>query len=207
MEHWQEYLQALQGLPAYGVVFGLLVACGLGAPMNEDIVLVVASALTLKGVMDPAVLIAISFVGLLVGDGLVFHWGHTFGPRLLQSRFFARIVKPEKLAAFQDRIRARGPMYIFVIRWLPGIRTPLFFAAGSLKLHYRHLFLYDGVAALIELPLLVYAVRFVGGNYEIILGYIKVFQGYLVAGLAAAAALWFVRKYLAKKTPGAPAAD
>src|SRR5512141_278698 len=115
MESWHTYLQALQGFPAYALVFGMLVACGLGAPFNEDIVLLVASALTLSGVMDPVTLIAVSFVGLLIGDASVFYWGHRFGPRLLRSRFFARIVSPERLGAFQERILRRGPMYIFII--------------------------------------------------------------------------------------------
>jgi membrane protein DedA with SNARE-associated domain len=198
MESWQVYLQALHGAPAYALVFGMLVACGLGAPFNEDIALLVASALTLSGVMDPVTLIAISFVGLIVGDACVFYWGHRFGPRLLRSRFFSRIVSEDRLAAFQERILRRGPMYIFVIRFLPGIRTPLFFAAGSLKLPYRSLFIYDGVAAMIELPALVYSVRFVGGNWHRILETIKVFQSYVVGGLLVLAAVFLVRRWLAK---------
>jgi hypothetical protein len=42
----------LQGLPAYAMVLGLLLACGIGAPMNEGIALLIAAALTLTGVMD-----------------------------------------------------------------------------------------------------------------------------------------------------------
>jgi hypothetical protein len=53
MEASIQCLQTLQGLPAYALVLGLLLACGIGAPMNEAIVLLIASALTLTGVMDP----------------------------------------------------------------------------------------------------------------------------------------------------------
>ena len=189
-----QFLQTLQGLPAYALVLGMLVACGIGAPFNEDIVLLAASALTLNHVMEPVPLLVVSWFGIMVGDTLVFHWGHRFGARLLRSRFFARIVSEEKLESMQNRIRAGGPFYIFVIRFLPGIRTALFFAAGSLKLPYRQLFIYDGAAAVIELPLLVYGVRYVGGNWQEILRLVEHFQNYIVMGILVAVAAVVVWK-------------
>lgn len=82
---------------------------------------------------------------------------------------------------------------------MPGIRTALFFAAGTLKLRYRTLFLYDGLGAAIELPLLVYGVRFVGGRWQQILAWIERFQLYLLAALALAAGLWFARRWLRRR--------
>jgi membrane protein DedA with SNARE-associated domain len=195
-----QFLQTLQGLPAYSLVLGMLVACGIGAPFNEDIVLLAASALTLSQVMEPVPLLVVSWFGIMIGDALVFHWGHRFGARLLRTRFFARIVPEDRLEGMQNRIRAGGPFYIFVIRFLPGIRTALFFAAGSLKLPYRHLFIYDGAAALVELPLLVYGVRYVGGNWQEILLLVEHFQNSIVIGVVVAigaALLW--RRMNAKK--------
>ncbi len=183
MESWLLDLQSLQGFPAYALVFFLLVACGIGAPMNEDIVLLVASALTLSGVMEPLPLIVVAWFGLILGDLIAFHWGHRFGPRLLRTKFFSRIVSEQRLVDFQQLFFRYGPAYIFVIRFLPGIRTALFFAAGSLKLPYRYLLIYDGAAALIELPLLIYAVRYVGGRWRELLLMIQQFQVYLLIGM------------------------
>jgi membrane protein DedA with SNARE-associated domain len=203
MDGWLEHLESLQGVSAYALLFALLFACGIGAPMNEDIVLLVAAALTLAGVMEPVPLMAVAWFGLVLGDALVFHWGHRFGPWILRRRFVARIVAPQRLAEFQARVRRGGPAYIFLIRFMPGIRTALFFAAGSLKLPYRTLFLYDGIAALIELPLLVYGVRFVGGRWQQILAYIKQFQVALLIALALVAVAFFVWRRL-RRAPGAP---
>lgn len=202
MDGWLEHLQSLQGLSAYALLFALLFACGIGAPMNEDIVLLVASALTLAGVMEPVPLMIVAWFGLLLGDALVFHWGHRFGPWILRRRFVARIVPQQRLAEFQERVRRGGPAYIFLIRFMPGIRTALFFAAGTLKLRYRTLFLYDGFASLIELPLLVYGVRFVGGRWQQILAYIKQFQLALLIGLALLALAFFVWRRM-RRSPGA----
>ena len=199
MDSWLAHLAALQGLPAYGLLFALLVSCGIGAPMNEDIVLLVAAALTLTGVMAPLPLIGVAWFGLIIGDGLVFHWGHRFGPRILATRFFSRIVSPPRLAEFQGRVRRGGPAYIFLIRFMPGIRTALFFAAGTLKIRYRTFFAFNGMAAAIELPLLVYSVRFVGGRWEEILATIHRFQAALLIGLAALALAVLAYRALRKR--------
>ncbi len=187
-----QYLQTLQGLPAYGLVLGLLVACGIGAPMSEDLVLLIAAALTLTGVMDPLPLIAVAWVGVITGDALVFHWGHRYGARLWDSRNGRRLMPPGRLLALQDRVRRSGPFSLFMFRFVPGIRTALFFAAGSLKLPYRQLLLFDGAAALIELPLLVYSVRFVGGRWHEILALFERFQGAVVVTLLGVVGAWML---------------
>ncbi len=208
MEAWLAHLAALQGAPAYGLMFALLVACGIGAPMNEDIVLLVAAALTLTGVMEPLPLIVVAWFGLVIGDALVFHWGHRFGPRILATRFFSRIVPPPRLAGFQARVRRGGPAYIFLIRFMPGIRTALFFAAGTLKIRYRTFFLFDGLGAAIELPLLVYGVRFVGGRWQQIMAYVERFQIALLIGLAALGLAVLAVRWLRKRgRAGANPAD
>jgi membrane protein DedA with SNARE-associated domain len=200
------FLQSLQGFPAYALLFALLFSCGIGAPINEDILLLAAAALTLKGIMDPVPLMVVAWFGLVLGDALVFHWGHRFGARLLRHRYFARVVPEARLASMQDTMRHYGPAYIFVVRFMPGVRTPLFFAAGSLKMPYRHLFIFDGVAALVELPLLVYGVRYVGGRWEEILALVQRFQGWLVPVflLLMLGIWWLSRRRARRKQEPAP---
>jgi membrane protein DedA with SNARE-associated domain len=193
MDSAMAFLQSLQGVPAYALLSGLLFASGFGLPINEDILLLVAAALTLKGVMDPLPLIAVGWCGVLAADALVFHWGRLFGPGLLRHRLIARWVLPPRLEAMQNTMLRYGPGYIFVVRFMPGMRTAMFFAAGSLKMPYRHLLVYDGAAALVELPLLVYAVRYVGGRWEQILALIQRFQAIalpILVLLLVAAGVW-----------------
>jgi membrane protein DedA with SNARE-associated domain len=57
------FLQSLQGLPAYALLFALLFSCGIGAPINEDILLLAAAALTLPGVMEPLPLMVVAWFG------------------------------------------------------------------------------------------------------------------------------------------------
>jgi len=203
MDGWLAHLQSLQGISAYALLFALLFACGIGAPMNEDIVLLVAAALTLAGVMEPVPLMGVAWFGLVLGDALVFHWGRRFGPWILRRRLVARVVPERRLAELQERVQRGGPAYIFLIRFMPGIRTALFFAAGTLKLPYRTLFFWDGLAAAVELPLLVYGVRFVGGRWQEILAYVKQFQIALLIVLALLAIAFLVWRRL-RRCGGTP---
>ena len=193
------FLQSLQGAPAYALVFAVLAASGLGLPINEDILLMVAAALTLRGVMDPVPLVAAAWCGVICADLLIFHWGHRFGARLLQHRWAARMLPPARLLAVQATMRRWGPGYLFLVRFMPGMRTALLLAAGSLRMPYRHLLLFDGAAGLVELPLLVFAVRLVGGRWQDILEAVQRWQAVLwpvivmiVAG--AAIVVWLRRR-------------
>lgn len=178
------FLQTLQGPPAYALLFAALAASGFGLPINEDILLMVAAALTLRGVMEPVPLIVVAWCGLMVADGLIFHWGHRFGARLLAHRHLARMVPPARVALMQAFMRRWGPGVLFAVRFMPGLRSPLLFAAGSLKTPYRHWFFFDGAAACIELPLLVYGVRYLGGHWQAILAQLQAWQAVLWPALA-----------------------
>ncbi|WP_156955216.1 DedA family protein [Polaromonas glacialis] len=199
MDSLMAFLHSLQGVEAYALLLGLLVGSGFGLPVNEDILLLGAAALTLKGVMDPVPLVAVAWLGLVTADSLVLHWGHRFGGQLLRHRFLARLMPEARLAAMQAVMRRYGPGFMFVARFMPGLRTPLFFAAGSLKMPYRHLFIYDGAAALVELPLLVYGVRYVGGRWQEILALVQRFQGFLLPCLVMLAlGLWLYSRRRSK---------
>lgn len=174
------FLQSLQGWPAYLLLLATLAASGLGLPINEDVLLLTAAALTLRGVMEPVPLVVVAWCGLLLADGLIFHWGRRFGAPLLRHRLIARVLRPGRVALMQRRMRRWGPASIFAVRFMPGLRTALFFAAGSMKIPYRQFALFDGLAAAIELPLLVWAVRAVGGRWEDIRAVVQQWQSVLL---------------------------
>jgi membrane protein DedA with SNARE-associated domain len=52
---------------------------------------------------------------------------------------------------------------------MPGLRTPLFFTAGSIGIKYWRIILFDGVAALISVPALVLAGYFGAEHKDLVL--------------------------------------
>ncbi|MDB5964435.1 MAG: putative rane protein [Polaromonas sp.] len=184
MDALMAFLHSLQGFQAYALLLALLIVSGFGLPINEDVLVLVAGALTLRGVMEPVPLMAVAWCGLVLADAMVFHWGHRFGPQLLRHRFCARLVSEARLLSMQGAMQRYGPAYIFVARFMPGFRTPLLLAAGSLRMPYRQLFVYDGAGAAVVVPLCVYSVRYVGGRWEDILALLHRFRGYALPAVA-----------------------
>ena len=83
------------GMYAYVGVFALLLACGFGFPMPEDIILVTGGILSARGIIDLWALNVICMLGVLVGDGTIFMIGRRVGPKIKKTKFFAKIM-PEK---------------------------------------------------------------------------------------------------------------
>src|ERR1700682_2328937 len=57
-----------EGAAAYLVIFGVLVACGLGVPLPEDISLLTGGFLAYLEVANLFAMMAVGFVGILCGD-------------------------------------------------------------------------------------------------------------------------------------------
>ena len=80
---------------------------------------------------------------------------------------------------------------------MPGVRSAVYLAAGSLRLPYRQQFLYDGLARRREVPLLVFAVRYVGGNWQTLLPRSPWAQGLVLAAVVLLGAVaWAIRRRL-----------
>lgn len=97
----------------------------------------IAAALTLRGVMEPLTLVAVAWLGITVVDSMILYRGHRFGLRLLLHRFLTRLVSEARLLRMQLIMQPYGPDCIFIVRFLPGLRTGLPLGAGSLHMPYR----------------------------------------------------------------------
>jgi membrane protein DedA with SNARE-associated domain len=136
--------------------FFVLILCGLGLPVPEDIVLVTAGALA---EMDGRVWIetsVIMYAGVMLGDSTIFFAGRYFGTRLRSSRWFQRGFSAKKQAKVELLFERYHSMVLFVGRFLPGLRAPIFFTAGSTRVKFWKFFCLDGLAALISVPFFVW---------------------------------------------------
>ena len=147
-----------EGLAAYGVIFGVLVACGLGIPLPEDISLVTGGFLAYLDAANLYIMMAVGFVGILVGDTLIFSAGRRIGTQVGRGGhgFFARIVTPEKRRKVEELFARHGEKIVMIARFLPGVRAVTYFTAGSARMKYRRFIFFDGVAALASAPLFVF---------------------------------------------------
>ena len=154
---FETLVEAFQGSPlSLWGPFGLLLLCGLGLPIPEDVVLVVAGAL---GELDGRLWMKVSVVmyfGVLLGDALIFFAGRLLGGRLLASSWVQRILPPKKRIKVEKLMERHGSLALFIGRFLPGLRAPIFFSAGSMKVSFLKFIFFDGLAALISVPAFVW---------------------------------------------------
>ena len=76
----------------YFAVFWVLVLCGFGIPIPEDVTLVAGGVISGLGYTNVHIMFAVGMAGVLVGDGLMFLLGRHYGERILRSKIGARLM-------------------------------------------------------------------------------------------------------------------
>ncbi|MBI2605834.1 MAG: DedA family protein [Deltaproteobacteria bacterium] len=202
MDRFVEFLLYLQGPIPYLAAFLVLLGCGFGVPIPEDIVLFAMGLLSYYGLVDLKISILVCFAGVLIGDVTVFYLGRHFGVRLLKKKLFAKFLHPERMGRTRELLLRWGNKVIFAARFMPGLRAPMFFSAGTFQLPFRVFIFYDGLAALLSVPLLVGVVFYFGDHvHRVIVVARKVQHG--IVGLILAIVLFFVVKHFISKTRAA----
>jgi membrane protein DedA with SNARE-associated domain len=167
-------LASLDGLTIYAFGFGVIVICGLGLPLPEDITLLTMGYLTYLPMPDgsprphtSALLGTLAgFLGCMGGDGIMFAMGRRYGMALVTHRPFRWLFKPQRVDRAREIMDAHGPKILFAARFMPGVRSVGFFTAGSLGTPYLRFLAYDGLAAMISVPFFVYSGWYWGSNIE-----------------------------------------
>jgi membrane protein DedA with SNARE-associated domain len=183
---------------SYFVILAVLLACGFGLPLPEDITLVAAGILAARNIIDFNSAVALCMVGVLLGDGIVFGLGSRYGTRLRNTKFFSIIIPERRDAAVKAVLQKYGDKVIFMARFMPGLRTPIFFATGSYHVSFWKFLFLDGFAALISVPLWVYVGFLFGSNLEELEKVVRKAQFGIYTALAFLIVL-FISAYVLKK--------
>jgi membrane protein DedA with SNARE-associated domain len=167
------FVEAVSQLPSpvvYGTIVGILLVCGLGLPVPEDLTLLAAGLLAAsEKISFPGALLS-GFIGVLAGDSVLFLLGRKFGKRVFSLPGLRRVFTPPRLLAAETKIRKHGPFICFIARFLPGVRSAIFAMSGALGVKRSTFFLLDGLAALLSVPLWVYVGYWFGSNFDDALG-------------------------------------
>ena len=166
-------LTELHGGLAILAIFGVLLLCGLGLPIPEDIPLISAGYLIHLRQTTWVTALLVCMAGVLIGDTIIFWFGRRLGKKLLRSRLVMFFTTPKKIIKVKAYYRKYGPKIILVGRFLPGLRAPIFFVAGSSGLRYPKFITYDGIAALVSVPLWLFLGSKFGNEIDSLLGYIQ----------------------------------
>lgn len=152
MSNW---LLLQQGLIVYLAVFALLIAGGVGLPVPEDLPLILGGVMIETGRADPLLLLIVCYLGVLVGDGLIFVVGRRFGPGLFQKRWFKNRFSSSRIRRIRYSLERKSLLMILVARHLFYLRTVTFLICGAVRMNPIRFFVADAVAALISVPVMI----------------------------------------------------
>ena len=176
----------------YAAVFFVLVVCGFGIPIPEDVTLVAGGVISGLGYTNVHIMFFVGMAGVLVGDGLMFVLGRIYGTQILRFRPIAKLMPPKRYAQVQQQFDKHGNRVLFVARFIPGLRSPIFLTAGmSGKVSFWQWLIMDGLAALISVPIWIYLGDFGAENRDWLMHKIHQFQNGFM-GLVVILTLWLI---------------
>lgn len=177
----------------YAAVFFVLVICGFGVPIPEDLTLVTGGVISGMGYTNPHIMFAVGMLGVLVGDGIMFAAGRIWGQKILRFKLIARIMTPKRYEQVQEKFDKYGNWVLFVARFLPGLRTAVFVTAGiSRKVSYLRFIIMDGLAALISVPIWIYLGEYGAHNIDWLMAKMHSLQSgiFVILGIGATVVAW-----------------
>lgn len=183
----------------YHAVFITLMICGFGLPVPEDITLAAGGVIAGLGYANEHVMVAVGIGGVLAGDTLMFVLGRIYGERLLRFRYVAMLLTPQRYALVQAKFARYGNRLMFVARFLPGLRSPIYLTAGmTRRVSFIRFFLMDSAAAALSVPIWVYLGYYGAANHEWLLRWLgrgKAIIGLFTLIVIALASVWIWRRW------------
>ncbi len=172
-----------------------MLASGIGVPIPEDVPLIAAGVMGAHGGLDVISASMACGAFVLLRDTFVFALGYRYGVELLENRWAARIVRPATVHKIQARLRKNDVAVVFTGRFMPGLRGPVFFTAGTAKVHPVKFAVVDTFAAVISVPVWVWLGFAFADNFDELVAAAKQFRAGLLTlgGLVVCylAARWF----------------
>jgi membrane protein DedA with SNARE-associated domain len=151
------------------IAFASLVAAGIGAPIPEELPVIGAGIWVASnpelGVLR-WVILPVCFAGILISDVLLYGIGRLWGTRLLEHRWLARLMPPGRREQIESNFHRYGLRILLMVRWLPGIRSPMFVTAGTMRLPLHRFVLADAIAAVIGHSLLFFLAYWFGDQFR-----------------------------------------
>ena len=181
----------------YFAVLFVLIICGFGVPIPEDITLVSGGVISGLGYTNVHIMLVVSLFGVLLGDSTMYWLGRIYGTKILRFRPIRRFLTLERLRMVRSKFEQYGNRVLFVARFLPGLRAPIYMVAGiTRRVSFIRFLLLDFCAAIISVPIWVYLGDLGASNLDWLHEQIKKGQSiiYILIALLAIYLVWKWRK-------------
>jgi membrane protein DedA with SNARE-associated domain len=203
-----DYVTALFGRFHYLAPFTVLLLCGLGLPLPEEVTLIGSGILLYQGKVDFVQITVVCSAAILIGDSIPYWLGRHWGLAALKSRLAAKILHPERFGKLERRFSLHGNWVVFSCRFMPGLRIPAYFVAGTLGMGFPRFLLLDVLGVLISVPASIWLGRIFGGSIDMLRKTVKDLHFILGFAVFAMTAIVIWRAWKRRREgPGDPSAS
>ena len=160
------FLSGIFGEFSYLAPFVVLLLCGVGLPLPEEVTLIGSGILYYRGDVEFVPIVVVCSLAILLGDSVPFLLGRKYGMNALNVRWIARVVHPERFARLRTKFEEHGNWATFACRFFAGVRIPGFFLAGTMGMRYSRFLLLDFLGVLLSVPISIYLGKLFGGQVD-----------------------------------------
>jgi len=150
MNRITDWLAGLSGASVYAVV-GALVFCEdalfFGFVLPGETAVLLAGALAAQGHVSVYWVAVTVVCAAIAGDTVGYEVGRRFGPSILASRPLR--AHQDRIAAARDLVRRRGPVAVFLGRFVAFFRALMPAIAGMSDMRYRTFLLFNALGGLV----------------------------------------------------------
>ncbi|MGB0060125.1 DedA family protein [Candidatus Binatus sp.] len=181
-------------------LFVVLMLCGLGLPIPEDVALLAGGYLVHRGITRYPITLAVSLVGVVTGDNSLFFLGRHFGSGLVRYFSIGRPGRKQQIERIEGFMQRHGHRAIFYARFLAGLRALVYLSAGSFGVRPALFLFYDLLGALISVPIVVTLGYVFGKQLEMLVKYIGGFDKLIVVVAVLSVLVYATRLVVLRKT-------
>jgi membrane protein DedA with SNARE-associated domain len=161
---------------SYAGLLLVLILCGLGLPVPEDLALLTGGFMIYRGTTAYPLTLLVALIGVVVGDNSLFLLGRRFGTSLISYLAIVQPASKRRIAWLREFMHRHGNRAIFYARFLAGARALIYVSAGSVGFDYGRFFIYDALGALISVPIVVTLGYLFGPQIEHVVHYLGGFE-------------------------------
>jgi len=134
--------------------------------ISEDLTCITGGILAKEGKFNLSIVILACTVGIYLGDAILFFTGRYCHKFLLSFSRWQSVINSEFIRSYQTRLNQNLGFTIFLCRFLPGTRLPIYVFAGISSKKVSPFLIYSLLASLLWTPTLVLSSFYFGKAIE-----------------------------------------
>jgi membrane protein DedA with SNARE-associated domain len=196
--------------PIVYVIVGALAfaeaALFVGFVLPGETAVIIGGVLAQQGKVSLPVIMVVAVVAAIVGDSVGYEIGRRFGTRLLKIRPLRR--HQTNIERAQRVLRDRGPIAVFIGRFVAVLRALMPALAGSAEMPYPRFLLWNALGGTVWAVGYTMVGYLAGSAYDRVAGYLGTAAAVVVAVLVVVAlTVWAVRRHRRSNREEAAEAD